>query len=215
MPSPSALRTAFFGPPGAGKGTQARLMSTRFGMRHISTGRILRKAIKEQTATGLVAQGYIDRGSLVPDEVVRDLAEEAIRQCSFCGFALDGYPRTVQQAQWLTGFLDRHESPLSAVIFLALSDDDVIIRLSRRRVHKETGENFHLDYKPPPPELEHLIVQRRDDQPEAIRHRLRVYEAETQPVAQYFRKAGLLYEVDALGSFESVHTRICDLLQGL
>ncbi len=209
------LRIALFGPPGAGKGTQARLLCTRFGMLHISTGNILRRAIKEQTPIGLEARAYIHQGNLVPDELVRDLAEEAMRVSAFEDFVLDGYPRTCQQAEWLTGFLNRRERPLSAIVYLMLSDEEVVTRLSRRRVHKETGENFHLDYKPPPPEIQHLMLQRRDDQPAAIRHRLRVYEAETQPLVRYFSKAGLLHEVDALGSIETVHARVCALLQSL
>lgn len=211
----SVLRLAFFGPPGAGKGTQARLASARFGLRHISTGRILRVAIKEQTAIGRVAQTYIDKGSLVPDEVVRDLAEDAMRKCDFGGFILDGYPRTERQAKWLMDFLGRNDRPMTAVVHFVLSDDEVIARLSRRRINKETGENFHLDYKPPPLQIRHLIIQRRDDRPEAIRRRLGVYEAETQPVAQYFQVAGLIHEIDALGSFETVHERVCSLLGSL
>ena len=167
------MRIALFGPPGAGKGTQARLLVERHGLCHISTGNILRAAIKKQTPVGLEAKKYIDAGQLVPDAVVRELAEEAIAEQEYRLFILDGYPRTVQQAEWLTEFLDAHDTALDAVVSFTLPDDAVIDRLSKRRMHKETGENYHLDHKPPPPDVDPvLIIQRRDDQPEAIRERL-------------------------------------------
>ena len=203
------MRIALFGPPGAGKGTQARLLVDRHGLCHISTGNILRAAIKKQTPVGLEAKKYIDAGQLVPDAVVRDLAEDAMAEQGYNFFILDGYPRTVQQAQWLTAFLKAHDTALDAVIFFTLPDDVIIDRLSKRRMHKETGENYHLDHKPPPPDVDPaLIIQRPDDQPEAIRERLRVYKDQTQPVEDYYRRHGLLLEVDAVGDFERVYERI-------
>ena len=202
-------RIALFGPPGAGKGSQAELLVERCGFRHISTGIILRAAIRNFTRTGREARKYMDAGRLAPDGVVRDLAESAIAEAGFDRFVLDGYPRTLQQARWLRAFLS--ETPLSAVIFLTLSEDNIIDRLSKRRVHKETRENYHLDHKPPPDMDPGLIIQRPDDQPDAIRERLRVYQEQTKPVEAYYRGVDLLYEVDALGSFEEVYARI-DLL---
>ncbi len=208
------MRIALFGPPGAGKGTQAKLLVERHGLCHISTGNILRAAIKKRTPVGLEAKKYIDAGQLVPDAVVRDLAEDAITEQDCRLFILDGYPRTVQQARWLTSFLDARGTSLEAVIFFTLPDDVIVDRLSKRRMHRETGENYHLDHKPPPPDVDPaLIVQRPDDKPEAIRERLRVYKEQTQPVEDYYRRQGLLLEVDAVGDFEVVYERIEDVLR--
>lgn len=203
------MRIALFGPPGAGKGTQAKLLVDRYDLCHISTGNILRAAMKAETPVGLEAKKYYDKGQLVPDAVVRKLAEDAIAAQRYDDFILDGYPRTLQQAQWLTAFLDAHNEPLDAVVFFILPDDVIVERLSKRRVHKETGENFHLDYKPPPPDVDPaLIIQRPDDEPEAIRKRIQVYKDETQPVEDFYRRQSMLVEVDAVGSFETVYERI-------
>ena len=142
------MRIALFGPPGAGKGTQARLLVERYRLRHISTGVIIRAAMKAETPAGLEAKKYVNQGQLVPDAVVRKLAEDAIAAQGYDDFVLDGYPRTVQQAQWLTAFLAAHGRSLDAVIFFVLADDGIVDRLSKRRVHAETGENYHLDHKP-------------------------------------------------------------------
>lgn len=203
------MRIALFGPPGAGKGTQAKLLVERYGLRHISTGVIIRAAMKAETPVGLEAKQYVNQGKLVPDAVVRKLAEDAIAAQGYDDFVLDGYPRTVQQARWLTAFLTAQGLSLDAVIFFVLPDDVIIDRLSKRRVHAETGESYHLDHKPPPPDVAPaLIVQRRDDQPEAIRQRIQVYTEETQPVEVYYRHQGGLIEIDAVGDFETVFQRI-------
>lgn len=208
------MRIALFGPPGAGKGTQASLLAERWGLRHISTGNLLREAIRSETPIGQKAAHYVRAGQLVPDELVRELAEEAIADAGYDDFVLDGYPRTVQQATWLTDFLRRHAGPLHAVLVFRIPDGVIVDRLSKRRIHKETGENFHLDHKPPPPDVDpDLIIQRRDDRPEAIQRRLEVYREETQPVEAYYRERGQLIEVDAVGDFTDVHQRIVDILK--
>ena len=206
-------RIALFGPPGAGKGTQARLLVERYDLRHISTGRILRRAVKTGSPLAEEAQSYMDRGLLVPDALVRSLAEDAITEIGFADFLLDGYPRTIMQANWLTTFLAKADSPLSAVLNLKLSEADIIARLSRRRVDPHTGENFHLDHKPPPAHLLPSLIQRPDDTPDAIQKRISVYVRDTAPVAWYYRNAGLLRDIDAAGSFDHVHMRICAALQ--
>lgn len=210
------MRIALFGPPGAGKGTQARLLVKRRGLHHISTGEMLRAAMRAETPVGQKARKYVQTGQLVPDELVRGLAEDAIAACGHDQFVLDGYPRTVQQAEWLTTFLHRHSHPLDAVIFFILPDEVIIDRLSKRRMNKKTGENYHLDHKPPPPDVDAaLIVQRPDDKPDAIRERIRVYKQETQPVEAYYRTLGLLIEVNAVGDFETVYGRIETQLQAV
>lgn len=203
------MRLALFGPPGVGKGSQAQMLSERDGVRHISTGILLRRAIRSESEFGRQVAEYVQNGKLVPGRMVRSLAEDAIEKQDFDDFVLDGYPRTIEQAEWLTQFLERNDAPLTAVLSLSVPDEVIVDRLSKRRVNRQTGENYHLDFKPPPDDVDpSLIIQRRDDKPESIRKRLGVYKAETKPVEQYFRDRGLLLEIDGVGSFEEVYARI-------
>jgi adenylate kinase len=145
--------------------------------------------------------------------VVRKLAEEAIADEGYDDFTLDGYPRTTQQAEWLTEFLRDHDAPLDAVVSLHVPDETIVDRLSKRRVHKETGDTFHLDLDPPPDDVDpDLIVQRPDDQPETIRNRLSVYHEQTAPLKAYYRQRGVYHEVDGVGDIEAIHERIVTTL---
>ena len=203
------MRLVIFGPPGAGKGTQARLLEERRGITQISTGDILRAALEEETPLGQKAKSYVESGELVPNELVRKLAEQAITDEGYDDFVLDGYPRTQQQAEWLTKFLEEHEAPLDAVVSLEVPDEVLVRRLSRRRIHDETGETYHLDHDPPPDDLDpDLIVQRSDDEPETVRNRLAVYREETEPLASYYEKQDALVSVDGVGNIEEVFQRI-------
>jgi adenylate kinase len=203
------MRLVIFGPPGAGKGTQARLLEERRGITQISTGDILRAALEEETPLGQKAKSYVESGELVPDELVRKLAEQAITDEGYDDFVLDGYPRTQQQAEWLTEFLEEHEAPLDAVVSLEVPDEVLVRRLSRRRIHDETGETYHLDHNPPPDDVDpDLIVQRSDDEPETVRNRLAVYREETEPLASYYEKQDALVSVDGVGNIEEVFQRI-------
>ncbi|MEF8816412.1 MAG: adenylate kinase [Salinibacter sp.] len=210
------MRLIIFGPPGAGKGTQAGLLGERHGITQISTGDILRDAMAQETELGKKAKSYIDAGDLVPDALVRDLAEQAIADEGYDDFVLDGYPRTDQQAEWLTEFLDENGTPLDAVLSMEVPDDALVRRLSRRRVHDETGETYHLDHDPPPEDVDpDLIVQRSDDEPETIRNRLEVYREETEPLAAYYEDRDLLVSVDGTGEIEEVFGRIEEALDAL
>ena len=207
------MRLIIFGPLGAGKGTQARLLEDRRGIAQISTGDILREAMNEGTPLGKKAKSYVEAGELVPDEVVRDLAEQAIADEDYDDVLLDGYPRTRQQAEWLTEFLTEHATPLDAVLRLEVPDEVLVRRLSRRRVHEETGETYHLDHDPPPDDVDpDLIVQRSDDEPETVRNRLEVYREETAPLASYYEERDLLASVDGTGDVEEVYDRIAQVL---
>lgn len=207
------MRLVIFGPPGAGKGTQASLLEERRGLVQIATGDIIRSAIKNETPLGEEVKSYVDAGELVPDKVVRKLAENAIADQGHDDFVLDGYPRTTQQAEWLTEFLSDNEAPLDAVLSLKVPDEVIVQRLSRRRVHAETGETYHLDHDPPPDDLDpDLVVQREDDKPETVRNRLSVYREETEPLEDYFKSRDLLVPVDGEGDIQAVYQRITTVL---
>jgi adenylate kinase len=208
-----SMRIALFGPPGAGKGTQASILADMYGLVSISTGNLIRAAIREESELGLKAREYSTSGRLVPGDLVRQLADDAIASVAFDNFILDGYPRTIEQAEWLNEFLRAYKAELQAVVFLSVSDEVIIRRLSKRRVHRITGESYHLDFLPPPADVEPAdIVQRSDDRPEAIAARLRGYRDETKPLEEYYRRKGLLREVNGNCSVESVHARIMTLL---
>lgn len=210
------MRIALFGAPGAGKGSQAALLIKNEALEHISTGVILRKVILNGSKVGIEARKYMDSGSLVPGAIVRKLAEAAITNANFDQYVLDGYPRTMEQAEWLTEFLDQHDAPLLAIVLLKVPNEVIVNRISKRRVNIKTGENFHLDFKPPPVDIDpEDIIQRSDDRPEAILKRLLVYHHQTQPVEDYYRERDLLLEVNGVGSFEDVHEQIMMSLKEL
>lgn len=208
------MRIALFGPPGSGKGTQSRLLVERQQAVQISTGNLIREAMREGTDLGRVAEAFVVEGRLVPDELVRTLADKAITAQGFEAFVLDGYPRTVVQAEWLTEFLDKHSAPLEAVVSLAVSDERIVERVSKRLLHRATGEVYHTEFRPPPADLDPSeLVQRRDDSAESIRRRLRVYHDQTTPVEEYFREAGLLEEVDGELQVEEVYELISNVIE--
>lgn len=203
------MKVVLFGPPGVGKGSQARFLSKREGVTHISTGVLLRRAIRGGTEVGEKARAYVESGRLVPGPLVRVLAEDAMKAVGMDRFVLDGYPRTIEQAEWLDTFLQEAGTQLDTVLSLECPAEVIVDRLSKRRVNKDTGENYHLDFKPPPEDVDPgVIIQRKDDMPEAIKHRLEIYDAETHPVQDWYRQRGMLKEINGDGSFEEVYERI-------
>jgi adenylate kinase len=203
------MRLVFFGPPGAGKGTQSKLLVRRFGLDQISTGDLFRHALKEGSSVGLEARRYMDGGKLVPDDVVNLIVEEALDDIGGDGFILDGFPRTLPQASWLLEYLGHYEPPLNAVISLQVDEEVIVRRLSQRRMDVKTGAIYHLDYNPPPPDLpEDRLVHRSDDDPEAIRTRLRVYAAQTSPIESFLAERVKVLTIDGYGEIDDVHNRI-------
>jgi adenylate kinase len=210
------MRIILFGPPGAGKGTQARLLEDRRDLTHISTGNILREAMEQETPVGKEAKSYVESGELVPDSIVRKLAEMAMADEDYDDYTLDGYPRTTQQAEWLTEFGEENDAPIQIVLSLRVPDDIIVDRLSKRRVHKETGEVYHLEMNPPPDEVSaEQLEQRSDDKPETIRKRLEVYREETEPLEEYYRDRGRLVVVNGVGDIETVYDRVVDAIENV
>jgi adenylate kinase len=204
----------FFGPPGAGKGTQARLLEQKFGACQVSTGEILRRAAREQSALGKQAADYLDRGDLVPDQVMVKLVAERLREPD-CrgGFILDGFPRTLAQADELEQMLDGTGLALESALCLQASNEVIIKRLSGRRTCKQCGSLHHMVFNPParPGICDRCggeLYQREDDREETIAARLRVYENQTAPLKEYYRERGLLNEIDGVGSVEEVGERV-------
>lgn len=206
------------GPPGAGKGTQAVRVAKRYSIPHISTGDIFRAAIKEGTEVGLKAKSYLDAGDLVPDSVVTDIVAERIEKgdCSG-GFLLDGFPRTLPQAEALDKILSDGGCPLSAVVDLAVDREALIERLTARRTCSDCGENYNLISKKTEKEgicdkCGGKLYQRDDDKRETIENRLSVYDEQTAPLIQYYEKGGRLVNIKGEGSMDDVFQRICDAL---
>jgi len=206
------------GPPGAGKGTQAVRVAGRYAIPHISTGDIFRAAIKEGTEVGLKAKKYLDAGELVPDSVVTEIVAERIKKddCSD-GFLLDGFPRTLPQAEALDEILSDGGCPLTAVIDLAVDREALVKRLTARRTCSECGENYNLISKPTEKEgvcdkCGGKLYQRDDDKRETIENRLAVYDKQTAPLIQHYESGGRLVSVSGTGSMDEVFGRICKAL---
>jgi len=209
----SELNLILLGPPGAGKGTQAALLTEDFGLPHISTGDILRAAVEAGSELGRHAQEFMDKGELVPDAVVigvivERLADDDARD----GFLLDGFPRTIEQAGALGQQLDAHERRLTAVLLLDAPDELVVTRISGRRKCRKEGHLYHVEFDPPKhagrcdidgSELE----QRDDDREETVRHRLEVYTKQTAPLVAYYADEGILIGIDATGPVEEITER--------
>ena len=210
------MRLALFGPPGAGKGTQAKFLAEHHGIAHLSTGDLFRAARAAGTPMGQEADRYLRDGRLVPDDVTNGIVAERLDDLEYQGYVLDGFPRTIPQAEWLLEHLDENEAPLDAVISLRVPQEDIVERLSRRRTDSETGAIYHLDFNPPPEGLPAFrLVHRTDDQPEAIRTRLGVYHEQTEPVEAVLRQRVPFLEIDGTGTLSEVQQRVNDAIAGL
>jgi adenylate kinase len=199
-----------FGPPGAGKGTQAKFLSDEFGIPQISTGDILREAVKKGTPLGVQARSFMDKGALVPDEVVIGMIEERIKEKDCAGgFILDGFPRTIAQAEALDKLLERRETPLSKVINLKVSDKEIVKRSISRRVCRSCNAIYNLLVNPPKVDGKcdacgGEVYQRDDDREEVVKNRLKVYADQTRPVLKYYSKRNLLRDVNGAQSVDEV-----------
>jgi len=212
------MNLILLGPPGAGKGTQAQMIVERYHIPQISTGDILRKAVKEGTPLGKKAKTFMDQGQLVPDEVVIDITDERLR-ASDChpGFILDGFPRTIAQAEALQPILTKMGKSIDHVINIEVDMEELVRRLTGRRTCKNCGAMFHILFHPP--KVERIcdrcggpLYQREDDQEKTIRVRLNEYQRQTAPLIQYYQLKNYLRSIQGVGGPEEIFERIVRLL---
>jgi len=208
------LRIIILGPPGAGKGTQAKLLSSHYGIPHISTGDIIREEIKRNTVLGVKIREYVERGELVPDEDVIEIVKEKILLGNRGrGFILDGFPRTIIQAKALDHILNDVGLKIDAVINLVVNEEELVRRISGRRICRSCGATYHLAFNPPEKDLKCSVCggelyQRVDDMEETVRRRVRIYNIETKPLIRYYKEKGLLINVNGIGDINSVFSEI-------
>jgi adenylate kinase len=208
------------GPPGSGKGTQAQKMVERYRIPQISTGDILRGAVKEKTPLGVEAKRYMDQGALVPDEVVVGIVRDRLKgaDCNG-GFILDGFPRTVPQAEALESTLKDMKREIDHVVSINVDNEELIRRLTGRRTCRDCGAMSHLIFDPPKKEgicnkCGGELYQRDDDKEETIRARLQVYEKQTAPLIEYYRNRGFLRTIDGVGATEKIFRKIVEAIGG-
>ena len=200
-----------FGPPGAGKGTQAAIIVEMTGKPQISTGDMLRTAVSSGSELGIEAKSYMDTGNLVPDQVIIGLIEQRLKEPDASeGVLFDGFPRTIPQAEALSRIIE-----VSAVISIEVPDDDIVGRIVGRRMDPETGEIYHVPFKPPPPEIANRLIQRKDDTHDTVRKRLKAYHSQTKPLGDWYEAKGLLISVDGSGSIEEVRQTVSSAVSRL
>lgn len=213
------MKIILLGPPGAGKGTQAANIVKEYKIPHISTGDIFRKNLKEGTPLGLKAKEYMDKGLLVPDELVVDLVKDRLTEYD-CkeGFMLDGFPRTVYQAEALEDELEKLSMTLDAVINIQVDPEILLKRLTGRRICKSCGTTYHEEYNAPKntgqcDKCDGELYQRDDDKEATVQKRLDVYKEQTQPLIDYYREKNILIDIDGVGEIDSIFQDISKALQ--
>jgi len=200
-----------FGPPGAGKGTQAEIIVEMTGKPQISTGDMLRSAVSQGSELGLEAKEYMEAGQLVPDQVIIGLIEDRLSESDASnGVLFDGFPRTIPQAEALSEITE-----VSAVISIEVPDEDIVNRIVGRRMDPETGEIYHVSFKPPPPELASRLIQRKDDNEDTVRMRLASYHEQTKPLGDWYGDMGILATVDGTGTIREVSQSVAKAVRSL
>lgn len=212
------MNLILLGPPGCGKGTQAKILIDTYHIPQISTGDILREAIKKESPLGIEAKIHMDQGSLVPDHLVIKIMEERLKQAD-CnrGFVLDGFPRTVAQAEALDTTLSEMGSKLEYVFSIEVDDGELVRRLTGRRVCRKCGESYHVEFNPPRQEglcdsCQGELYQRDDDKEETIRNRLKVYQDQTSPLISFYQRKDVLHSMDGIGSIEEIKERLLTII---
>jgi adenylate kinase len=213
------MNLILLGPPGAGKGTQAKMMIDHYKIPQISTGDILRANLKERTPLGLKAKEFMDKGLLVPDEVVIDIIQVRLKEAD-CrdGYILDGFPRTVAQAQALDKVLSAMNSGIDHVISIDVEKGELVKRLTGRRTCRQCGRGYHVIFDPPLnknlcDKCQGELYQRDDDNEDTVRNRLEVYDAQTFPLIQYYKEKNLVRSIDGQGGIQQIFDRIVQVLK--
>ena len=207
------MRLIFLGPPGAGKGTQATRIVAKYGIPQLSTGDMLRAAVAAGTPVGLKAKAVMDAGGLVSDEIVIGIVADRIEEADAKkGFILDGFPRTVAQAEALEALLKRLGTPLDFIVQIDVPRELLLERATLRRTDKRTGQIYHLKYSPPPPDAE--LEHRADDQEETVKKRLDAYDAQTAALLPHYQARGQLKRVDGVGSPTEITNRMLSQIAG-
>ncbi len=213
------MRIFLLGPPGAGKGTQAHRLADRFGLALIATGDIFRQNFRDRTPLGIEAERYMEAGELVPDDIVVGMVMQRLEEPDAQdGFVLDGFPRTVPQAQALDEELARQDRPLTAVLYFSLPEEIAVKRLAGRRTCGSCQRSYNVEFKPPAKDgvcdvCGGELIQREDDEEDTVRHRIEVYYRQTEPLVSFFEDRGLLRTVDAAGSVDEVTERAVEAVQ--
>ncbi|MBR5738442.1 MAG: adenylate kinase [Lachnospiraceae bacterium] len=213
------MKIVLFGPPGAGKGTQAAMIEGKYGIPHISTGDIFRKNIKEGTPLGKLAKAYIEAGELVPDELTMGLVLDRISEPDCLrGYILDGFPRTILQAEMLDRKLMEFNDSIDFVLDIDVKDEILVERMAGRRVCRDCGETYHIEHLPPRIHgvcniCKGELIVRKDDEAETVLNRLTVYREKTEPLVEYYRKKGLLVTIDGEEDRMAVFRRIEEVLE--
>ena len=212
------MKILLIGPPGGGKGTQAKKLSSKFNIPQISTGDMLRDHVKRMSELGIEAKEFMDKGELVPDELILKMMKNKLsdNDCNN-GYILDGFPRTLPQAKGLDALLDNIDSNLDKVIIIKVDDDVIIDRMSGRRVHKNSGRIYHIKYNPPKNEgLDDITNEplsiRSDDKKETVKNRLKIYHDLTKPLINFYNKKNILFEVNGENEIENVFANIINKL---
>jgi adenylate kinase len=214
------MRVVLLGPPGAGKGTQARRLATRWSVPQVATGDMLREAVTRGSRLGLEARRYMDAGELVPDAVIIGLVRERLaRPDGRKGFVLDGFPRTVAQAEALDQLLEAEGTPLDRVVLFQVDDEEPVARLGGRLVCGNCGRNYHVRFSPPKvagrcDACGGTLSQRTDDEEATVRRRLAVYARDTRPLVEYYRRRGLLATISGAGTMDAVHAALVTAIEG-
>ncbi len=208
------LKIVMLGAPGAGKGTQAVRMAQELGIPHISTGDIFRKNLREGTELGKQVQGYLNSGGLVPDALTCDIVADRLQEADCAqGYILDGFPRSLPQAEMLSDFLAKRGEQIDAAVNIDVPDEEIVGRLSARRSDPDTGAVYNLLFNPPPAEIADKLIQREDDKPETVQTRLHTYHETTEPIIDYYEKKGVLKNVPgSQAGPDEIYQRIMDIL---
>tara|TARA_Y100000814_G_scaffold202558_1_gene149288 strand:- start:134 stop:775 length:642 start_codon:yes stop_codon:yes gene_type:complete len=212
------MNIILIGPPGAGKGTQAKFIVTNFNIPQVSTGDMLRENVKNNTNLGIEAKKFMDSGELVPDSVILNMMKDRIvnNDCKN-GFILDGFPRTTTQAQSLTKLLDQMDMKIDYVLVLEVDDDIIVDRMGGRRVHPGSGRVYHIKYNPPKEEglddfTNEKIIIREDDKEDTVRKRLEIYRKETEPIIEYYNNQKNVHTINGESSIDEIKQKIKELL---